>query len=147
MKLYFEGLRNNPTALLYNTFYFIKQIAYIIPTILLIISAKSYLLYEFKVLYVICFIAILFIEIWWLYYLLITWPYKTYSENRIIIINQFIVLILIIWGLVTSILSSELQSNESILDIMEYIHIIWFMPTSYLLFMIHYLSLKILYIK
>ena len=81
----------------------------------------------------------------WMFYLIKVWPLKSFSENRIAILNQFFILVFWIWNIITRALAFEILLY--IFNVMEYFYMICFLPVSYIIFTLHYLVLKIFYKK
>ena len=105
---------------------------------------------------VICIFLIVFLEWCWLCYLVKAQPYISFSENRILIVNQIMVVILgilssisLITVLIFNIGRDELLYNldNNFLDIIDWISWMWVLPISYTLFCFHYIFIKTCYKK
>ena len=104
----------------------------------------------------ICLFLVVLIEWCWLCYLVKAQPYRSFSENRILIVNQILVVILGIWSsifwitvLIINIRSINLLSDldNDFLDIIDLISWMWVLPISYTLFCFHYIFIKTCYKK
>ena len=146
-KVYFKRLRNNPSALLYYLLLFAKRMLYTFLVFTWIYfpfrffnSTNSYELYIWF------FIFIMSAEWFWMYYLIKIWPFKSFSENRIATLNQFFILVICVWSIITITLGFT-SLIDILIDVMQYFHIVCFLPISYIIFWLHYITIKIFYKK
>ena len=148
-KVYFEGLRNYPSALLYYLLLFAKRMlyAFLFFTFLFILLFLEQISNYYFVLYYLWFLTFIMVVEWlWMYNLIIIWPFKSFSENRIAILNQFFILVICVWNIITLTPSFE-KFNDSVINVMQYFHIVCFLPISYIIFILHYITIKIFYKK
>ena len=103
-KVYFERLRNNPSARLYYLLLFVKRMFYtfLFFTFIFLISFRSVSENYYNEVASWFFTFIICAEWLWMYYLIKIWPFKTFSENRISILNQFFILAICIWNMIVT---------------------------------------------
>ena len=104
----------------------------------------------------ICLFLVVLIEWCWLFYLVKAQPYGSFSENRILIVNQIVVVIFGIWSSISWIIVlisniskfDQLDSLENnFIDIIDWISWMWVLPISYTLYCFHYIFIKICFKK
>ena len=146
-KVYFERLRNNPSALLYYLLLFVKRMFYtVLFFVILFLNPIRYYKTSYYELFYGSFIFIMSAEWLWMYYLIKIWPFKSFSENRIAILNQFFIIVICVWNIIVAVPMDKSLIN-SLIDVMKYFHIICFLPISYIIFIFHYITIKIFYKK
>ena len=91
---------------------------------------------------------VVLIEWSWLCYLVKAQPYRSFSENRILIVNQIVVVILGIWSSIFWIIVLiTYDFDNDFLDNIDWISWMWVLPISYTLFCFHYIFIKTCYKK
>ena len=132
---------------MYYFFLYIKLIFYAILSSLCLFVAEYSQNYDLNNEFLWSIAIILSWEWWWLYYLIKTCPFQSFSENRIAILNQCFIVIICIWGFIALWLSSDSYSFSNYIDVIEYFNLICFLPISYIIFILHYIAIKIFYKK
>ena len=145
----FIGLQNTPLALLYNILNCSKRFLTFLLLTLRFMWATSLVENDWSdVIALIFLLSIIFIEWCWLSYLIKVYPYNSFSANRILIANQMMVITL---GTLSSLSIAFTiftdDANNNFLDTIDEISAFWLLPVSYILFLIHYIFIKVCYKK
>jgi hypothetical protein len=143
----FKALDVQACALMYHPFLYLKRIINVIFAsivyfdLVLYTGQFRYRIFE-EMMFVLILIAYLNIEVCWFTYLLYVRPFKMYSQNRIEIINQFLLIGYFIAGVWIIVKTSESSDITQRKDLAYITTSIFMFPISYIIIGIHVILIK-----
>jgi hypothetical protein len=143
----FKDLDVQACALMYHPFLYIKRIINVILASIVYFDLVFYTgqfrygIFE-EMMYILILIAYLNIEVCWFTYLFYIRPFKMYSQNRIEIINQFLLIGYFISGVWIIVKTSENSDTTQRKDLAYITTAIFMFPISYIIIGIHVLLIK-----